>query len=143
MENSVSLLRRLGAIFYDTMLVIGSIMIIGGILATMAARMMGLETLPPGSTPANLLFILYLLMIYGFFTYFWTHGGQTLGMRAWKIRVITNNGEPLNQKQATSRFFWAILSWGALGIGFLISLTQARCLAWHDQFSHTRLIHLR
>lgn len=139
-HEPVSLLRRFGAMFYDTMLVGGSIMIIGGILATLIARLMGLETLPPDSTPAHLLAVLYVLIIYGFFVYFWTHGGQTLGMRAWKVRVVTVAGQSLTGRQATVRFAWSMLSWLALGAGFFWSLLHPAKLAWHDSLSHTRLV---
>ena len=129
-----TLLRRLGAIIYDTVLAGFSIVIAAAIPAYAFTALTGVKL------PDTFMILLYALMAYGFFTYFWMHGGQTLGMRAWKVRVVTEAGQPINRQQATSRFLWAILSWASVGIGFLVSLINADKLAWHDRFSKTRLV---
>ncbi|MCB1639748.1 MAG: RDD family protein, partial [Thiothrix sp.] len=74
------------------------------------------------------------------FGWFWTHGGQTLGMRAWKIRVTDEYGRTLNWQQAFFRYTMAILSWLMLGVGFWIAIFDPQKLAWHDRLSRTRLI---
>ncbi|EIJ36412.1 RDD family protein [Thiothrix nivea] len=137
MENSVTLLRRLGAMIYDTVLAGFSIVIVASIPFLLFSKATGVEL------PDPLKVLVYLLMAWGFFMWFWTHGGQTLGMRAWKIRIVSDAGQPINRQQATQRFLWAILSWGALGVGFLVSLIDPEKLAWHDRFSRTRLIRIR
>ncbi len=134
MENSVTLLRRLGAMIYDTVLAGFSIVVVAGILSVAFTAITGVKL------PDVMMILLYTVMAWGFFMWFWTHGGQTLGMRAWKIRVVNDEGQPVNREQATKRFLWAILSWGAIGIGFLVSLIDPERLAWHDRFSRTRLI---
>lgn len=131
-----TLLRRLGAMIYDTVLAGFSIVVVAGILAVGFTALTGLKL------PAVVMVLLYAVMAYGFFVWFWLHGGQTLGMRAWKLRVVTDVGQPINHQQATARFLWAILSWGALGVGFLISLFDPDRLAWHDRLSHTRLVRI-
>lgn len=134
MDNRVSLLRRLGAIIYDTVLAGFSIVIVAGIFFSVLTTLTGLQL------PDFIKVLIYAGMAWAFFMWFWTHGGQTLGMRAWKIRVVTDNGQPIDRQQATMRFLWAILSWGAAGVGFLVSLFDPERLAWHDRFSRTRLI---
>ncbi len=140
MENKVSFARRLGAILYDGLLIGGSIAIIGGILSTVLAHLLGLNYLPPGSLAARLMTVMYFAMAFGFFGWFWTHGGQTLGMRAWKIRVVTFDNRPLNWQQAFFRYVTAIISWLFLGVGFLAALFDPEKLTWHDRFSRTHLI---
>lgn len=140
MSEPVTLLRRFGAIAYDAMLVGGSILIIGGILSTILAHLLGVDYLEPGSLAARLMTTVYFLMGFGFFGWFWTHGGQTLGMRAWKIRVVTYSGQPLDWQQAFFRYMAAIISWLFLGAGFFAALLDAERLTWHDRFSRTRLI---
>ncbi len=140
MSEPVTLLRRFGAIAYDAMLVGGSILIIGGILSTILAHLLGVDYLDPGSLAARLMTTVYFLMGFGFFGWFWTHGGQTLGMRAWKIRVVTYSGQPLDWQQAFFRYMAAIISWLFLGAGFFAALLDAERLTWHDRFSRTRLI---
>lgn len=134
MENSVSLLRRLGAMIYDTVLAGFSIVIVAGILSVTFTTVTGVKL------PDTVMILLYVAMAYGFFVYFWTRGGQTLGMRAWKVKVVNTDGQPISQQQATARFLWSIVSWAALGMGFLVSLVNADKLAWHDQKSGTRLV---
>lgn len=134
--------RRLGAMFYDTLLVGAIIIIAGGILATLVARLLGLPEIPPGSIIAKLMVVVYFLMAFAFFGWFWTHGGQTLGMRAWKIRVETFDGRQLNWQQAFFRYIAAIMSWLFVGVGFLIALFDPDELTWHDRFSRTRLVRI-
>jgi len=134
MENNATLLRRLGAMVYDTVLAGFSIVIVAGIVSVSFTALTGIKP------PATLMILVYAVMTYGFFTWFWTHGGQTLGMRAWKVRVTTPDGQPINQQQANTRFAWAAISAAALGTGFLISLIDPERLTWHDRFSHTRLV---
>ncbi len=83
---------------------------------------------------------LYLLIAtFLFFGGIWTHGGQTIGMRAWRIRVVRRDGERLRWRDAAVRFLGAIVSWGALGLGFLWSLFDRDQLTWHDRWSDTEL----
>jgi uncharacterized RDD family membrane protein YckC len=85
---------------------------------------------------------LYLLCIaFAILGWFWVHGGQTLGMRAWRLRLVsaTNNG-PVSWQQALKRFAAALLSWCCLGAGFLWALFDREKRTWHDRLSGTRLI---
>ena len=141
-HQPVGFLRRLGALFYDSLLFGGTVFIVGGILATLVSRWLGLENIPPGSTAANLLFVSYIGLLFLLFGWFWTHGGQTLGMRAWKIRIVSSDGNPITWQQALFRFICALFSWAAFGAGFLIAIFDPERLTWHDRFSRTRLIRI-
>lgn len=86
-------------------------------------------------------FSLYLLAVsYLFYGWFWTHGGQTLGMRAWKITLVNLDGQSVSWRQATLRFFAALLSWACLGMGFLWCLFDNNRACWHDHLSRSYLI---
>lgn len=88
----------------------------------------------------NLPYNFYLLTItYLYFTWQWTHGGQTLGMRSWKIRLRQNDAEHVRWRNASLRFLLAILSGLALGAGFFLALIDPDRLALHDRYSNTRL----
>lgn len=127
------LLRRLAAILYDTML-LAAVLLLASLLAT---PLLGDQPSPVGL----LLFRLYLLLIlFAFFAWFWSHGGQTLGMRAWRIRLRNRNPGPVSLWQLMLRFIVAIASWGALGLGFLWSLFDRERLTWHDRYSMTELV---
>ncbi|QLQ31005.1 MAG: RDD family protein [Candidatus Thiothrix singaporensis] len=121
--ETASLLRRLGAMIYDTVLAGFSIVIVAGVIAVLFSKITGVKL------PDLLMVLLYLALAYGFFTWFWTHGGQTLGMRAWKIQVVGADNQPISQQQASLRFLWSAVCWLSLGIGFLVSLTDRDKLA--------------
>lgn len=88
--------------------------------------------------PDQYFYPVYLIGVsFLFFAWFWTHGGQTLGMRAWKIKVLTTDGKPLNWRQAALRFFFALLSWLFFGLGFWWILFDRQKRGWHDRLSHT------
>lgn len=76
-----------------------------------------------------------------FYGWFWTHGGQTLGMRAWKIKLVHTDNHPLNWSHAATRFAYSLLSWSCLGLGFFWCLWDKNKLCWHDHLSKTRLIY--
>lgn len=82
----------------------------------------------------------YLLLVsFIFYGWFWTHGGQTLGLRAWKLVVLTSDQHPINWKQAAIRFGAALLSWLALGAGFFQIIADKNNYSWHDRLSKTYL----
>lgn len=128
-----SLWRRLAAILYDSLLLLAVLFIASAIHLAIA----GGEA-RTGSDIVRSLFI--VLVAFAFFGWFWLHGGQTLGMRAWRIRLQNRGGGPITPWQAMLRFLCAILSWLALGLGFIWSLIDKEKLTWHDRFSMTELV---
>jgi uncharacterized RDD family membrane protein YckC len=84
---------------------------------------------------------IYLLGIAGlFFSWFWTHGGQTLGMRAWRAKLETHDGKNVSWRQAGLRFMAALLSISCAGLGVLWALADPDRLTWHDRISGTRVV---
>ena len=70
----------------------------------------------------------------------WTRGGQTLGARAWRVRVVRADGARLTVANALARFALGWLSLLVLGLGFLWSLIDAQSRGWHDLGSGTQLL---
>lgn len=130
-----SLFRRLAAAFYDSLLVLAVLMLATLLLLPLT----GGQAINPG----NHAYTLYLLAVgFAFFGGFWTHGGQTLGMRAWRLRVVSLDNRPLTWQQALYRYLAAILSWLPLGLGFWWQWLDREGLTLHDRLSGTQLIHL-
>ncbi len=127
------LLLRLAATAYDLLVVAGVLAL--GSLVIVVAR--GGDAVPAGSTGYRL-FLCTLSA--GYFIGFWSHGGQTPGMRTWNLRVQTCAGKPLSILQAAGRFAAALLSAGCLGIGLAWLVVDRRQLAWHDRLSGTRIV---
>ena len=95
----------------------------------------------PHAAGAKIFFQVYLfLVLLWYFTWFWTHGGQTLGMRAWRLKLVGRHGEPVRWSQTVVRFAAAILSAAALGLGYLWALVDPQGCRWHDRLSGTQLI---
>lgn len=129
----VGLLRRLGAILYDSLLLFALFFIATALVLPLTGGQ--------AIAPHNPFYTSYLFLIsFFFFAWFWTHGGQTLGMRAWRIRVQQRNGSPITWTQALLRFMTAIASWLLLGAGFLWVLVDREKMAWHDRYSQTVLV---
>ena len=123
--------RRLAAVVYDGLLLFAVLFAATALVLPFAGG--------SAIAPANPLYLLYLLGVsYLYFAWFWTHGGQTLGMRAWRFRVLTQAGEALTWRRAGLRFGCALLSWGALGAGFLWTAFDREQCSWHDRLSGTR-----
>lgn len=136
---SPGLLRRLAAIGYDAVLVFGVLLLVWTLFYFVLAAITGQEAV--GQSPlAQLYWPLALLSMVGFHAWFWTHGGQTLGMKSWRIRVVDAQGRDPTLGQAVARYLWAWVSAAALGLGFLWLLFDRERLTWHDRLSGTRLV---
>lgn len=131
-STSCGLFRRLAAICYDSLLLLALLMIVTAALLTLTGG--------HAIQSNNLLYDLCLLACsYLYFTWQWIHGGQTLGMRAWKIKVLTLDNNKLGWPRASSRFFYSLFSWAILGIGFIWSLFEKDKMTLHDRLSKTKL----
>jgi uncharacterized RDD family membrane protein YckC len=90
--------------------------------------------------PHHWIYTVYLLAVTSlFFGWSWTHGGQTLGMKAWHLKIRTIEGGSINWRRAAIRMLAACLSLGSLGLGYLWILVDRDSLAWHDRLSGTRI----
>ncbi len=136
-----SIFRRLGALLYDVVLLIAVLMVANALIVIPYDVITG-HQIYDSSLPLLLMRLYLLAVIAAFYVYFWTHGGQTLGMRAWRIRVITDDGESLGMGQALRRFLWSVVSFVPAGLGLWLSLFNRDGLALHDRVSNTRVIML-
>jgi uncharacterized RDD family membrane protein YckC len=137
------LLRRLAAILYDALVVMGIAMFVTILVVVplgMALGQDGWERLQQTAAFRVALQLLLVITIVGFHLWFWTHGGQSLGMRAWRLQVVRNDGLPLTFSDALLRYATAVVSALPVGLGFLWSLFDPEKLTWHDRWSKTRLL---
>lgn len=134
-KQNVSLLRRLAAMLYDFLLLITILFFISFIFVA-----------PFNINPEHPLYIIYqgcmFTIAFLFYAWFWTHGGQTLGMKTWKFKIIAVDGTNINWKTALVRFVVAIIAWLPFGLGYLWSLFDKQKRTWHDIASKTQLIRI-
>lgn len=129
--------RRLAALFYDLFLLLAlwfataavSIIFTGGEAAE------GLEQHANYALTVALITVTFL-----FYGWFWTHGGQTLGMRVWKVKAVLADGNDMTWRVAFLRMLAACFSWGSLGLGYLWALIDPAQRTWHDQISGSAII---
>ena len=131
--------RRLFAIFYDCFLLL-AILFIVTYIANALNHGKAIE-------PSDALYPIYVITIftlcYLYFAWFWIHGGQSLGMKTWRIQIISTDNHSINWQTAAIRFICAMFSWGLGGLGFLWILFDRKKRSWHDLASKTALIDLR
>ena len=128
--------RRIGALVYDWFLLAGVLMIAQFMLvAAIAGLAYGgwIDLAPYGGEVSRYLVgkrlaTLWLLFwIVGFYSFFWCYAGQTLGMKAWRLRVQNSDGSKLRTTQGIVRALSALLGFGNLMV--LFSRPQR---AWQD-----------
>ncbi len=130
---SATLLRRLGAILYDTFIVIALCFAITAIWLYITQA-----EYATGPAFQSTLFI----TIFGFFGLFWTRTGQTIGMMAWRIRIQSTEGASISWMQALVRFMCAMFSAAALGLGYLWMLVNDEKLTLQDKISNTEVVYI-
>jgi uncharacterized RDD family membrane protein YckC len=129
---SAGLLRRLAAAAYDLLILGGLLMALGfGVIV-----IRGGAAVPPGNPLFQLLILAVITL---FFVGSWSRGGQTPGMRAWRLRLESHAGLAVDWRTAILRLGAAALSLGALGLGFLWILVDRDRQAWHDRLTGTRM----
>ncbi|CAG8865897.1 hypothetical protein PS627_01783 [Pseudomonas fluorescens] len=141
---AVGLGRRLAAMFYDFLLCTALLIVTAGVYKLVQMAVIGAERMraltDAGALDADpLLSTVLLFVLFGFFAKFWTHGGQTLGMQVWGVRVQNADGSAISLWQALLRFVVSIGSWACLGLGFAWALADKHKRAWHDIYSETLL----
>lgn len=128
---------RLAAALYDLFPLIALWMLTAG-LALLAARgQVEAAHAPPAFRIA--LRLALLAVSAGYFMISWRRGGQTIGMRAWRVRVVAADGQALSWSRALLRFAVALVSLLALGAGFLWCLFDRQRRGWHDLAAGTRV----
>lgn len=150
------LVRRLACFLYEGVLLFGVVMIAGYLYSSLTQQRHALQ-----GQHGLQAFLFVVLGIY--FVWFWSHGGQTVAMKTWHIRLVTADGRPVGEWRAAARY---LLSWlwflpalgiahaaelhslgtlfGAMAVGVLVfaalSFLHPQRQYWHDALCGTRLV---
>ena len=84
--------------------------------------------------------LIALSSVIAFFSWFWLRGGQTLGMQAWRIKLVGIDGQPPGIRQAMLRCLGAVVSAACFGLGYWWCIFDSRGRYWHDHLSGTDLV---
>lgn len=165
-KKPAGLLRRLGAILYDALIVIALLIVI-----TFAfVPLLDGRVLVPAEVGAlaYVYWVVEFVAIVVFFGYFWTRRGQTIGMLAWRLRLEQVDGANVTWGSSVRRLalhalllapfflgYWLV--WRDWSPGLPRKLAFALTLApevlayiwvwidrdrrsWHDRWTHTRVV---
>jgi uncharacterized RDD family membrane protein YckC len=133
---------RLLALFYDLLaaaalwFAAAFVFVLGFTLAGHAPR----ENIAPFSALQWLLWFACWLVTGLYATMSWRRGGQTLGMRPWRLRVVAANGGATSRRALRLRYAVGTLSLLAAGLGFWWAWFDRGRLTWHDRASGTRMV---
>ena len=132
--------RRVAALVYDSFLLIALLMVFtaGALFFTH-----GLAVLP--DTAGAWVYVYragLLLIIAGYYIFNWLRSGQTLGMRAWHLRAVSDSGTPMALRAAVLRAVFGALAWVPAALGVLWLYFDPDHLALQDRLSGTRVIKL-
>ena len=132
-QASPGLGRRLGAMLYEG-LVIFSILIIGFLVPQVVLGGIGV------TFGGRLLWLHVFLLLGAYFLWCWLHGGQTLPMKTWKMRIVDRSGLPARPAQALLRYCAAWPSILFFGAGLLWALFDPDRQFLHDRIAGTRIV---
>jgi uncharacterized RDD family membrane protein YckC len=137
--------KRMLAMLYDLLPVLslwfllGFLFALGYTLAGHAPR----ENIEPWSLLQWLLWLCCWVVTGAYATVSWARGGQTLGMRPWRLRVVAADGATPSWPALWRRYAVATLSLAAGGLGFWWAWLDRDRLTWHDRAAGTRMVHER
>ena len=127
--------RRILCMTYEFLLLIAVLFIAGFIF-----HLIYNDTDSPYFRP---IFQLYMLSVAGgYLIWFWTHGGQTLAMQTWKIRVVSASGKGISIWQAIARYFFAITSISFFGCGIIWAFFDREGQFLYDRIVGTKIINV-
>jgi|TARA_B110000503_G_scaffold128816_1_gene200385 uncharacterized RDD family membrane protein YckC len=140
LKISANIFRRLMAMLYDSLLLVGIIFAFG-VIVFILRRLAGDDTLQAPNDNAQSIIILGMwLSCASFYVWCWHRNGQTLGMKSWRLQLQDHNQKPLSWRKCWLRCILAHISFTSLGVGYLWCIIdkEGRCL--HDIFSQTKII---
>ncbi len=118
---------------YDSLIILGLLMVASAV------------ALPVGN-PEKIAFqdfwftLWLLLVIFVYLAGCWRFAGMTVGMRAWRVKLIDVDGGDISWGRCGLRFITGFASLGVLGLGFWWSLFDRKKRCWHDLAGRTLLI---
>ena len=163
------LLRRLGSMVSDGLVTLGVLLLVTLFVFVPVLHVLGKKAMVPSEvgwmlTSIYLACVLSILFVFN--GYFWVRSGQTVGMRAWRIKVESEQGRLLTWTEALRRWLlsvspwfgalvilniaekshWIGLQWVGYGvcgigcIGLLLSQLRIDRSTWYDRKTGSRII---
>jgi uncharacterized RDD family membrane protein YckC len=129
--------RRIASMAYESLLLLGVLSV--SFMLPHLALGMAFNIVLPGWVLLSHVFI----VLGAYFVWYWHHGGQTLAMQTWKIRLSTPSGAEPTLARLTLRYVLAWPSLVYLGAGLFWALFDRDRQFLHDRLAGTRLVFKR
>ncbi|WP_288107294.1 RDD family protein [Limnobacter sp.] len=124
--------RLFACVVYEALLLFGVLFIAGYLFDTLTQSHSGLTLRHQRQA--------WLTLVLGvYFVWFWTHGGQTLAMKTWHIKLVNSAGNPVGMTTAVIRFALALFL-TPTGLSFVYSWIDRQGQFPHDRLLDTRLV---
>lgn|SRR5690606_8514787 len=135
MQRLRLLIIRLMAAVYDALILVAI-----WIMATLALMPFTGGAIDP-PLPWNIPFDLYIFGVsFLYLGGLWRKTGQTLGARAWRLKVVAADGGRVSWREALLRAVTGTFAIALAGIAWLWMLFDRDGLALHDRLSGTRMV---
>ena len=135
---SAGVLRRLGAMFYDLLLLLAVMMVVTAVLLPITGgEAITSERYGAWEYAYQALLVVIVIVFFGAF---WTRRGQTLGMVAWRLRLEREDGGLLRWSDVLKRLAAATISLTLAFAGYLWIWIDRDRLAWPDRWTRTRVV---
>ena len=125
--------RRILVMFYDAIAIVALMMAVTALslLTPLREQMVLLDPIPT---------VLMALTWFLYLAWCWRRNGLTLGMRAWRVQLIFDDGKRPGWGRCLLRFVVSLASATLLGMGFIWCLLNPQRRSWHDLVSGSYLI---
>lgn len=135
---TASLWRRLAALTYDSLVIIALLILTGFVVNGIYYATHNGEF--AGELPASVVLTMIFVICFFYYSHSWRKGGQTIGMKAWKIYLVNTQPKPIQLSQCMLRTGMGFFSIMLGGLGFLWALLDKQQRSWHDIASLTRVV---
>ena len=129
-------LKRILALVYDSLLIAAIVLVLSLLLVLVNGGY--------SESGSFVSFIQFFILVFTgpiFYSYFWiVNKGQTTGMQAWKIKLVTTDETELNINKTMLRCLISTISFACLGLGYLWILYHKDDLSWSDILTKTKVI---
>lgn len=96
-----------------------------------------------GAVHVRVLFQAYFATVIGiYFVWQWRRGGQTLAMKAWRLKLEGTDGSAVTLPRCVARYAVALLGTLAVGVTYLWAVFDSDRAFLHDRLAGTRIVRL-
>jgi len=142
--TQAGILKRITALIYDTLVLCAICLCYGWVVTYLIQEAwLGIPLAENGRAEMNPVGQAGLLVIpFLFYCFFWMRGGQTLGMKAWRLKLLNNENQSATLPQCLLRSLIAPFCVLLGGFGYLWCWIDRDGRALHDRLSSTQVVQL-